>query len=171
MVVMGRLLAPYGIKGWVKLRTYSESPDTLLAYDTWWLGQSQERTSTEQDWRPFRVVAARQHADTLVAELDGLATREDAFVWRGAWVALPRAELPKPRKGEHYLADLLGLVVVNRSGVTLGRVTGLLESGAHPVLRVLDDGGGERLIPMVPVFIDSIDAKRGEIAVDWQPDY
>jgi 16S rRNA processing protein RimM len=83
---------------------------------------------------------------------------------------VPRKLLPKTAPDEHYWSDLVGLNVVNRAGRTLGRVVGLLDTGAHPVLRVESDGA-ERLIPMVPAYVDAIEPAAGRIVVDWQEDY
>ena len=164
---MGRVLAPYGVHGWVKARAFTTSPAGLLVYRVWWLAKD------ESAWREFAVLETRQHADTVVAQLDGLTQREEVLPWRGAMIAVPRAALPAPSTGEVYLADLVGLAVVNRAGANLGRVKGLLETGAHPVLRVarVGEGSGERLIPLTPAHVDAIDLQLGRIVVDWQLDY
>ena len=167
LVVMARVLGPYGIRGWLKARTFTASPAGLLAYPTWWLGND------DGPWREFTVLEAREHSDTVVAHLDGLSVREQVGPWRGANIAVPRAALPRLSEGEVYLAELVGLTVVNRTGATLGRATGVLDTGAHPVLRVARDGGesGERLIPLVPAYVDAIDLGHARIVVDWPLDY
>jgi 16S rRNA processing protein RimM len=164
---MGRVLGPYGIRGWLKARAFTASPAGLLAYQAWWLGKD------EGVWREFTVLESRQHSDTVVAHLDGLSVPEQVGPWRGASIAVPRAALPALGAGEVYFAELVGLTVVNRTGATLGRATGVLDTGAHPVLRVARDGGesGERLIPLVPAYLDSIDLGFGRIVVDWPLDY
>jgi 16S rRNA processing protein RimM len=164
---MGRVLGPYGIRGWLKARPFTASPAGLLAYQAWWLGKD------EGVWREFTVLEARQHADTVVAHLDGLSVPEQVGPWRGASIAVPRAALPALGAGEVYFTELVGLTVVNRTGATLGRATGVLDTGAHPVLRVARDGGesSERLIPLVPAYLDSIDLGLGRIVVDWPLDY
>jgi 16S rRNA processing protein RimM len=165
---MGRVTAPYGVQGWIKVRAYTAQPDGLLAYPAWWLTSSADR------WREFAVREARVHGATLVARLDGLDQREEAARWRGADVGVPKSLLPALAAGEVYWADLVGLAVINRSGVVLGRVTAVLETGAHPVLRVAPEGGtaaGERLIPLVPACVDALDVAGDRIVVDWQPEY
>jgi len=166
-VVLGRISAPYGVAGWVKVRAYTALPDGLLGYPVWWLAPS------DGQWREFSVIEARLQGNAIVARLEGVERREDAALWRGADVGVPRARLPSLDASEVYWADLVGLVVINRSGVTLGRVTGVLETAAHPVLRVADAGNrsGERLIPLVPAYVDSLDVAGARIVVDWQPDY
>ena len=165
---MGRVIGPYGVQGWIKARTFTASPDGLLAYRAWWLATS------EDQWCEFAVLEARVHANALVARLEGMNRREKVAPWRGAAIGVPKGSLPALIAGEVYLADLVGLAVINRSGVKLGRVASVLETGAHPVLRVAAEGSGddgERLIPLVPAYVDAIDVAGGRIVVDWQPDY
>ncbi len=163
---MGRLLAPFGIKGWVRLKPFTAAPETLLGHRTWWLAPADGK----DQWTQYRVAEAQIHGTAIIAAIEGVATREAAQALRGFVAGVPRAALPKAAPDEHYWSDLVGLVVVNRAGRTLGRVAGLLDTGAHPVLRV-DGEGGERLIPMVPAYVDAIEPSAGRIVVDWLEDY
>ena len=165
IVVLGRILAPYGVNGWIKARAFTTSLDSLMAYRSWWLA------ANDSGWREFAVLEARQHADSVLALLDGLSRREDAAAWRGASIGVPRSALPTPAGDEVYLVDLIGLTVVNRSGETLGRVAGLMETGAHAVLRVEDAARSVRLIPLVSAYVDAIEMTAGRILVDWHADY
>ena len=124
-----------------------------------------------QPWKAFSVRSARCHADTVLADLEGLVDRESAARWRGALIGVARAALPDLREGEFYWADLIGFAVVNRAGDALGKVKGLLDTAAHAVLRVEGDDGGERLIPLVPAYLDAIERDAMRIEVDWQRDY
>jgi 16S rRNA processing protein RimM len=164
---MGRVLAPYGVKGWIKVRPFTALLATLVDYDRWWLAASDGKDA----WKMFAVRSARCHADSIVAELDGLADREAAARWRGALIGVARAALPELPQGEIYWEDLIGFAVVNRAGDLLGRVTGLLSTAAHAVLRVAGEDGGERLIPLVPAYLDAIERDAKRIVVDWQRDY
>jgi len=177
IVVMGRVLGPFGVQGWIKVKPLSEAPETLLDYRQWWLTSGKDR----DDWHEMRVAAARAHNDTLVAQIEGIATREQALIRRGALIGLERSALAKLADGEFYWSDLMGLAVVNRVGMALGKVVDMVDAGVHPVLRVIAEGGNEaekveqggieRLIPMVPAYIDSVDLEGGRINVDWQADY
>ena len=94
------------------------------------------------------------------------------MAWRGALIGVPRSELPAAAEGEVYLADLVGLDVVNREGQALGVVVAVDDFGAHPVLRVRADGGGrERLIPFVAAHVDEVDLASKRIGVDWGGDF
>jgi len=162
LVVMGRIAAPYGVKGWVKVHAYTEYLDSLLDYPLWRLGK-------DGAWRSYRVLEGRLHNRFLLAELEGVVDRDAAERLRGMEVAVARDELPKPDEDEYYWADLIGLNVVNASGVSLGRVKGLLETGAHDVLRVIGDR--ERLIPFTAPIVLEVDLSAGYIRVDWEADY
>jgi 16S rRNA processing protein RimM len=102
-----------------------------------------------------------------VAQLEGVASREAAGALRGAEIGVPRESLPPLAQNEHYQADLVGLVVVNREGVALGALRDFVESGAHPIARVIDGNGVERLIPWVPQHVDRVDVAAHRIDVDW----
>ncbi|MEP6943870.1 MAG: ribosome maturation factor RimM [Betaproteobacteria bacterium] len=165
IVVMGRIQGPYGIKGLLKARAFTQAPEALLDYRSWWL---EARDGT---WHERKVVSARLHSDSIVVDVEGLADRETAAAWRGALIGVPRSALPELRRGEFYWADLVGFVVENRGGEQLGSVRGVLESSAHPVLQVEGGDGRERMIPMVSAYVDSIDAVGKRIVVDWGLDY
>ena len=162
---MGQVLSAYGVRGWIKIRPFTASPEGLVQYRTWWL----KKGGTSQ---AFGVSEIRRHGDAVVARLEGFATREDVAPWRGAEVAVPRSALPPADAGQVYLADLEGLVVVDRRGGMLGRVAGHVETGVHPVLRVADEAepGRELLIPFVPAYVDEVDLADGRIRVDWPED-
>ena len=172
IVVMGRVLAPHGVRGWIKVKPVSEVPEALLDYATWWVRRARDAT-----WREARKTSGRMHSGVLLVALSGVATREDALALRGAEVGVPRALLPRAAKGEIYWTDLEGLAVVNREGVALGVVAEVLAHCAHPLLRVvrpagLDGSAGrERLIPYVPAIVDRVDVKARRIDVDWGEDF
>ncbi len=163
---MGRVAAPYGVNGWVRVIPMTAAPATLLGHARWWL-----RAGEDAAWQPHALQSGRQHGAALIAQLAGLQDRETAAGWSGADIGVPRTELPAISEQEIYWADLVGLEVVNREGLALGRVAAVREYGAHPVLRVIDRDGRERLIPYVDAYVDEVDAAAGRIVVDWQQDY
>ena len=163
MVVMGRVTAPFGVKGWFKVYTLTGEPDNLCDYPVWWLRR-------EGDWRETKVIAAKVQGDTLVALLDGIDNREAAAELRGFEIGVPRREFPAAASGEYYWADLIGLRVVNREQDELGRVARIVETGANDVL-VVQDGKQEILIPFIAGAIVNVDVAADVIAVDWGRDY
>jgi 16S rRNA processing protein RimM len=169
IVVMGRVLVPHGVRGWVKVRPVSQAPEALLDYATWWM-----RSPRDSTWREVRKTAGRMHSGVLLVALAGVANREDALALRGAEVGVPRAALPRTKKDEIYWVDLEGLAVVNREGAMLGEVAEVLAHGAHPLLRVArpaGEVGPDRLIPYVPAIVDRVDLAARRIDVDWGEDF
>jgi len=159
---MGRILAPFGVKGWVKVQPNTAATRNLLAYQTWWVGR-------EGDWREIAVAEARVQGRAVVARLESCDDRDAAAALRGKSVAVPRAALPRAQSGEYYWADLIGLAVVNGSAQAFGRITGVLQTGANDVLVVA--GERERLIPFIADVIREVDVAAGVVRVDWGADY
>jgi 16S rRNA processing protein RimM len=159
---MGRVAAPFGVKGWIRIQVFTEALDSLLDYPAWWVGR-------DGGWREQQVEEAAVHGRTVVARLAGCEDREAAAALTGAQIAVTRGELPEPEPGEYYWRDLQGLRVSNLQGEDLGAVSHLLETGAHDVLVV--KGDRERLIPFVDAYVVKVDLARGELVVDWGADY
>lgn len=162
LVIMGRIAAPYAVRGWVKIQTYTEYLDSLVDYPLWRLGR-------QGKWRDFKLLEARPQGRNLVAHLEGIDDRSLAESLVGMDVAVERAELPAPDDDEYYWDDLIGLSVVNLQDQLLGHVDGLLETGANDVLKV--QGERERLIPFVDAVVQEVNLKDRRIVVDWGTDY
>lgn len=164
MVIMGRIAAAHGIRGLVKIQPYTEYVDSLLDYESWWLGNEQG------PWRKMEIPQCELHGKTLVAQLPDCPDRNAAEKLRGLLIAVPRSSLPKQGKDEYYWSDLIGLAVVNEANVPLGIVANVLETGANDVLCVRGDNG-EILIPFVDSAIRQVDMHNKIIRVDWALDY
>ena len=164
MVIMGRIAAAHGIRGWVKIQPYTEYLDSLLEYGTWWIGHE------HGPWREVEVQQCEAHNKTLAAQLPDCPDRTAAEKLKGLLIAVPRSSLPQQAGDEYYWSDLIGLAVVNEAGEQLGTVANLLETGANQVLSVMGDSG-EILIPFVASAIKQVDVKNKIIRVDWSADY
>ena len=164
---MGRVVAPYGVKGWLKVVPSTAEQDTLLSHKEWWLRPRGEGTQ----WRRFVLEEGRPHGNTLIVCVAGLTDREAAATYSGGDVGVARSALPAAGDDEVYWADLVGLAVWNRQGERLGTVAAVQDFGAHPVLRVEHDEGAARLIPFVEAYVDAVDLEAGRIEVDWRKDY
>jgi len=168
---MGRVVAPYGVKGWLKVVPSTAEQDTLLSHREWWLRPRGEGS----EWRRFVLEEGRPHGNTLIARVAGLPDREAAAPYSGGDVGVARSALPAAADDEVYWADLVGLAVWNRQGEKLGTVAAVQEFGAHPVLRVqreeMRDEGPPMLIPFVEAYVDAVDLAAGRIEVDWGKDY
>lgn len=163
---MGRVVAPYGVNGWIKVQPFTQQYRGLLDYPLWQVGR-------DGAWQTQSVESAKVHGAAVVAKLAGIADRDQAAALQGMRIAISRDEFPAPAAGEFYWADLIGLQVINAAGVELGRVTRIFETGANDVLVVEDKVSGERerLLPFIETVIRRVDLAGGVITVDWEADY
>jgi len=159
---MGRIAAPFGIKGWIEVQPYSEDPGTLMDFASWRLGRGEQQAH-------YSVEAVQDHGKALVAKLAGIDDRDAAYALRGQEISVAKRDLPPPEENEFYWSDLIGLTVVNREGAELGKVDSLMEGGANDLLVV--KGAREHLIPFVAAFVGKVDLAGGTIEVDWGEDY
>jgi len=165
--VLGRIVAPYGVGGWVKVRPFGDDPMSWKKMPQWWLGLDPDG----QDWTPYSLKDCKLHGKgELVAMFAEVSDRNASEAVNGYFIAVPRECLPPPEKDEYYWADLVGLEVRNLAGLRLGAVSGLVESGAHAVLQV-QDGEVERLIPFVARHVTDVDMNARLIRVDWEADW
>jgi 16S rRNA processing protein RimM len=171
MIVLGRITAPYGVKGWLKLHPFGDDPASWSKIDRWWLGSSDTDFGA---WRAYSLQFLRPHGKGWVAKLTGVDGRDAAESLIGLYFGAPRTSLPQTEANEFYWADLLGLQAINQSGESLGQVAELLESGAHAVM-VVREGEGEnvveRLLPFVDHVVNEVDVPGGVIRVDWERDW
>lgn len=165
IVVLGRLADPYGMQGWLRLYAFADDPLSWGGMPVWWVGRE------GGPWRECRLKSLKAHGEGLVVLLDGVADRTAAEALKGFLVGAPRAALPKTEEDEFYWVDLVGLEVVNTAGERLGKVAGLIETGANAVLRVADDDGAERLLPFVSAVVLAVDREAGRIRVEWGGDW
>jgi 16S rRNA processing protein RimM len=168
MIVLGRVAAPFGVKGWLRIRPFGDDPLSWRKIPHWWLGPDDKAPA--ERWQRHGLHDCRVHGDGLVASLDGIADRAAAENVKGWYVAVPRETLPKTADDEYYWNDLLGLAVENEAGEVLGVIDGLIPTGAHDVLRVRD-GDEERLIPFVAALVVNVDLGARRVRVAWQKDW
>ncbi len=184
-VEVGRIAGAWGLKGWVKVQPFAADPQALFTSRRWFLQPAPTPIA-----RPvglpagplpsvLNITSVREHGDGVVALGDELTDRNVAEALRGARVFVSRASFPAPEPDEFYWIDLIGLTVVDRQGLTLGEVIGLLETGPHCVLRLRVPGAAadapldeaERLIPFVDAYVDKVDLPARRIHVDWSADF
>lgn len=171
MVIMGRIVAPYGVLGWLKVLPDTETIDSLFDYDMWWLGKG-------DNWRELEVEQAKIHNDVLVVKLKGIDDRDAALACKGKQIAVPREQLPEADENEYYWSDLIGLRVKNKQDVDFGLITDVFETGANDVLVVQSDdvvpetkNKQERLLPFIADVVLEVDIKAKTMLVDWDADF
>jgi 16S rRNA processing protein RimM len=162
-VVLGRIAGPFGVKGWVKVKSYTEPVEGILGYRDWHVSVPGAGPRT------LRPIEGRRHGKLVVARLDGVDDRDAAAELVHCEISVPRGDLPPTGERQHYMADLEGLEVLTIDGQVLGRLDHFVETGANPVMVVI--GERERWLPLVPHCLKGVDLAAGRIVVDWDPDF
>ena len=155
---MGRVAGSYGVRGWLKVAPEGGAAEGLAAATEWFIGGT-----------PHKVVA-RLHGATVIAQVQGIANREEALKLKGLPVAVRREALADPGEGHYYHADLLGLEVVNGQGESLGTVKRMFSNGAQDVIEV-QGGGRTRLLPWVAAIVQEVDLEKRRVIVAWGSDW
>jgi len=158
LIELGIVGAPFGVRGWVKLRSYTEPPDRLLEHRSLQL-------CIGGVWRAYRIETSGRSGGQLTVKLIGVVDRDEAQKLRGAAVGVPRSELPERSDKDFYRADLIGCEVVNLKGVRLGVVQHFVEIPAHALMVVRGDQ--EYWVPAVPQHLRRVDLQARRVIVDW----
>ncbi len=162
-VLVGEILGAFGVRGWVKVHSYTSPPENILEYSPWFI-------PVDDGERSFEIMEGKRHGGSVIARLKGLADRDQAMLLRGRAISVSKDQFSPPRPGEFYWVDLIGLEVRTTLGVTLGKVANMMETGANDVMEV--HGERERLIPFViGEFVKEVRIGEGLLLVDWDPDF
>lgn len=183
-VEVGTVVDAWGVQGWLKVLPHSLDPQALFSSKRWYFQPRVGNVPVDallasapapHSARLFRVREARQHAKVVVAQIDGIESRDEALALRGGQLFVPRSSFPTPQVDEYYWVDLIGLKVVNREGMDLGQVVALHPTGPHSALVLQSPESSEkksqRMIPFVSAYVDSVNLQERRIVVDWQADY
>lgn len=166
-VVIGCIVGAYGINGWVKVRSFTEIPNTIVDFDSWLVGR-------DGHWQRHSLLNFKIHGKGMVVHLAGCGDRDSAEALKGMEIAVDHSALPALKSGEYYWSDLQGKLVVNTQGKEYGHVAELMETGANDVLVVTPSSGQNReeiLIPYLDEVVIEVDLRNNLIRVDWSLDY
>lgn len=168
LIVIGKIVSVHGVRGDVKVYSFTDPIDNLLGYRRWTLRRGEEVRQVE-------LVKGRLQGKILVATLEGLTDREEARSYADFEICIPRSELPQLTGDDYYWYQLQGLKIINQLEQVLGRIDHLLETGANDVMVVkpfdgsLDDR--ERLLPYTDQCVLKVDLEAGEMRVEWDADF
>lgn len=164
-VPVGKISGAFGVKGWMKIYSFTDPRDNILKYSPLYL-------SLKGQWVEAKVVGGQVQGKGIVMGLVNVTDRDQVIALVGSELAIKKTQLVPAEDGEYYWSDLIGLTVINSQQETLGKVDHLLETGAHDVLVVIGDDKEERLIPFVmDEIVEQIDLDKQIIHVDWGLDY
>ena len=161
-IILGRFGAVYGVRGWLRVVSFTQPIENILNYPKW---QVQHLDS----WETIIVEDGKIHGKGIIVKIKEISDREQAQAYTSDDIAIDSEALPELNKDEHYWKDLIGMSVITKDGITLGTVKNLLETGANDVLII--KGKRERMIPYTKHTIQSIDIEKKIITVDWDPDF
>ncbi|MCW5237191.1 ribosome maturation factor RimM [Verminephrobacter eiseniae] len=173
-IEVGRIADAWGLQGWFKVQPYSADPEALFSCKRWYLQPAARGAKTFGATVLLPIRQAKDHGGMVLAWAQDIDDRNAAEALRGARIFVPRSSFPSPPPDEYYWVDLIGLQVINRQGLALGRVHELRATGAQTLLVLAheqDGKAGKRMIPFVPAFVDQVELPQKRIIVDWQPDY
>ena len=165
LIPVGKISGAFGVKGWVKVYSYTEPRNNILQYSPLYL-------SRRDGWVEIKVSGGHVQGKGIVMGIENVTDRDQVQALIGAELAISKAQLEPVAEDEFYWADLIGLTVSNLQQVELGVVDSLLETGANDVLVVKANDKTERLIPFVMEdIVKSVDLDKKHIQVDWQEDF
>jgi len=170
IIVVGKLGAPYGIKGWLKVHSFTDDPQGIFDFSPWLIGQ-------QGKWQSLEVVDWRRHNKGFIAKFAQVNDRDQAMAYTNVEISVDSAQLPALPEGEFYWRDLIGMSVITDKGYSLGIVDDLMETGSNDVLVVKANskdafGQSERLIPfLTDSVIKDVKYDKKEITVDWDPGF
>lgn len=173
-IEVGRVGEAWGVKGWFKVVAHSSVPEALFSSKRWYVLPADRGAQNFAGSKLLRIVEVKEHGGGVVASAADISDRSTAELLRGARVFIPRSSFPSTQADEYYWVDLIGLDVVNRQGVVLGRIKELLSTAAQAVMVMefeQDEERHERMIPFVAAYVDGVDLPAKRVNVDWQPDY
>jgi 16S rRNA processing protein RimM len=162
-IIVGEIAGAYGVKGWVKIHSFTKPPRNILDYAPWLL-------VSDSGQQEYKVLAGKPQGQTIIAQLENIEDRDQALMLRSYKIMVPKDRFPPAEPGHYYWADLVGLKVRNLDAVDFGTVVDMLETGANDV--VVAQGERERLIPFViGPYIKDINLTEGTMLVDWDAEF
>lgn len=163
-IIVGRTGGAHGLKGWMKIMSYTRPKENIFTYTPWLI-------YLDDTWQEIDIEESQQRGERLLVKISGIENPEDARTYMNCDLAIAREQLPALEEGKFYWHDLIGLMVLNQDGISLGKVSKISETGANDVL-VIDAAGDSKnklLIPLVmDVYVKKVDLIANTIHVDWQ---
>lgn len=161
-IIIGRFGQSYGIKGWLKVHSFTDPIDNILQYLPW-------QVQRHGQWQNVQITEGKRQGKYILVKIEGCDTPELAKTYTQSDIAIDRQQLPTLSQDEYYWSDLIGLRVINQAGIEFGTVDSLLETGANDVLVITGDH--RRLLPYTSDVIKQIDLVQGIIIVNWDADF
>lgn len=161
-VIVGRFGSSYGVRGWIKVISFTDPKENILAYQPWFVNY-------QGNYQQIHITGGKEHGQFIIVKFAECDDPETAKTFTNVLILVPRAQLSKPTQGHYYWADLEGLTVINKQQETLGIIDHLFATGANDVIVV--KGDKERLIPYIKDVVLNVDLDTKVMRVDWDADF
>lgn len=163
IITLGKINGVFGVKGWVKVYSYTAHQDDILSYKSWYLKQGGE-------WKKAKLLTGQRQGKGIVASIEGVTDRDQALALYDTLVGTLREALPELPGDQFYWSDLAGLDVFTVDEQKLGKISHLFETGANDVMVVVGDR--ERWIPwLMNDVVKKVSLDEGIVQIDWDPDF
>lgn len=161
LIIVGRLGAPYGLKGWQRLHSFTDPVDNILGYRDHLLWQ------VNQNWQALAVEAIKADEKGYLIKLKSIDSPETAKLYSNVPLAIAREHLPKLKSDEFYCSDLIGLNVIDQNGRDLGKIADIMATGNNDVLVIVKENK-RQLVPYLSSVIAQVDLQKGQVKVNWE---
>lgn len=162
ILVVGRFGGAHGIRGWLKITSFTDPIDNILNFNSWLV-------KLGSDWLPIQVEKKQVVGKRILVKINDLDTPEAGQKYHNCEIGIDKSQLPKLVTGEYYWADLEGSRVVTQAGIELGVIKSIMATGSNDVLVVV--GERERLIPYLSHVVVDVDLTQGVVTVDWDDQF
>jgi 16S rRNA processing protein RimM len=161
-VVIGCLGSVFGVRGQLKVNSYTTPFTNILEYPNW-------QIQHKGQWQPLAIENLKRQGNMIVLKIDGIDDRDIAKTFTNDLIAIERDELPDAEENEYYWSDLVGLKVITTNDFELGTIIEMRETGANDVMII--KGENRHLVPFIDDILQSIDLENKVIIVDWDHEF
>ena len=160
-IYLGKITGVHGIKGWLKIQSYSSPPENILNYPSWIINNK-----GEEDF--YSIEQGRKQNNKIVVKLEKIDDRNTAESLINSKIQILRSDLPKLSNENYYWSDLVGLSVLNSEETVIGKIESLIETGANDVMVIITLKDERILIPFVMhEIIKEVNVELNYIKIDW----
>lgn len=163
-VILGKFASVYGVKGWIKVISYTDPIENILNYSHW-------QVHLQGKWQSVTLEHGKRHGKFLIVKLTGDDDRDRVRRFTNHNIYVRRDDLPQLEHNQHYIQDLIGLRITNLNNETLGHITDIQSTPANDIIVVTDKNNKLHLIPYLDHVVKKIDTDTGDMQIDWDLDW